>query len=682
VAKFNINDSLQCFRSHLFAFTNNSSEFDNTIYNWEFGNGDTSKVKNPNHQYDSIGFFKTKLSIVTKYGCTDSIIKNLEVHPMPVSDFTMNDTGQCFTNNLFTFTNQSTIPYNKFEINWDLDDGTSSIKDTVVHTFKNWGKYKIRLVALSEKNCSDTLFKELDVYPMPSIKFELSDTAMCQLGNVFTFNNLSTLPYDTIKYDWHFGDNGTSNSQSPIYSYQNEGIYNIQLKGTSEWGCIDSTKSKVEIYPMPIAKFTINDSTSCLKGNLFSFKNESQISDTSNLTYSWDLGDGTQINTSNLSHQYQTFGFYIANLISTSNKGCKDTLYKNISIYEHPTIKYTINNLQACLRDNKFILKDVTKHTSSIKNWDWVFYKANSGKDSIFNTSSMEIKFNSIGKFHYQLIVTDSNSCQDTIKESLNVFPQSSLKIITDTVCFGDKNTFKSNNTIDTGFINELKWHFGDGQNDNKPNTTHTYKTSGTYNIKLTSTNSFGCKDTLTKNNAAQSREIPTASFTYEKTLDSLTYTGYQFKSNSIGMSNLDHVWTYNTDETSTLKNPYILFADSGMKWVKLEVKDEFGCNDETGKWIKVMPDIVVYVPNAFTPNEDGINDQFKPFGIVYAKEYEWIILDRWGEIIFKSNNQLDGWDGKIKNKLVPDGVYTYQLKVTTAQNKKLKFAGTFHLIY
>ncbi len=682
VPEFNINDSLQCIRSHSFKFTNTTTLSSGSMnYNWTFGDDSSSTSNNPTKAYNSFGNYTVKLKVTSDQNCTDSTSKNVSVFEMPVARFSVNDSDQCVKNNLFSFLNNSSISSGTNSYAWNFGDNSTSNITSPNKAYDSAKNFLVRLIASSNKNCKDSAFKPVVNYAQPFAKFNINDSAQCFRSHLFSFANNSS-DFDSIVYNWEFGNGDKIKTKDPNYQYNSIGFFTTKLSIVTKYGCMDSMFKNLEVCPMPISDFTMNDNNSCLKGNQFSFKNESLISDSSTLIYKWDLGDGTQSNWINLSHQYKTFGDYVINIIATSNNGCKDTVNKNISVYEHPKINFTINNKQACLLNNKFILKDITKHTSNIKNWDWIFYKANSGKDSIFNTSSMELKFNKIGKYNYQLIITDSNSCQDTIRESINVFPQSSLNFNTDTVCNGNKNTFISNNNIDTGFITELKWHFGDGLNDNKPNTTHAYKVAGRYNIMLTSTNSFGCKDTLIKYKSAQSREIPTTSFTYEKKLDSLTYTGYQFKSNSIGISNLDHFWTYNTNETSTLKNPYILFADSGMKSVKLEVKDEFGCKDETEKWIKAMPEIVVYIPNAFTPNEDGINDFFKPFGIVYNKEYEWIIINRWGELIFKSNNQMQGWNGKIKDKLVPEGVYAYLLKVTTAQNKQLKFAGTFHLIY
>jgi gliding motility-associated-like protein len=681
VAKFNIKDSLQCFRSHLFAFTNNSSNFDIPSYFWHYGNGDTSNQRNPIYVYDTNGVFKINLTVVTQFGCKDSSIQFVETYPMPLANFTINDTGQCIVNNQFVFTNNSSIAYNKMTYSWDLNDGTKGTLDTIKHTYLNDGKYTIQLVANSEKGCLDTIKKKVAVFPMPVAKFELSDTAMCELGNNFNYKNLSTILYDTLNYKWEFGNGNFSDLKSPNHSYLNEGVYDIRLLVTSEMGCIDSTKSKIEIHPMPIAKFNTNDTDQCLGSNSFSITNESLISK-GNLSNNWNLGDGASSNLLNLTHQYKAFGDYLVTLITTSNKNCKDTSYQNIKVYSHPIIKYKLNNKESCLKNNKFILEDITTHTSKTKNWDWIFYKANSGLDLTFNTSNVELQFNKIGKYFYQLILTDSNICSDTINDYLQVLPQSKLDFYSDTVCIGEENTFTSNCSVDSGSITELKWEFGDGTSDINTNTTHKYTSPGNYNVTLTSNNSFNCKDTLTKPNSAQSRDIPTASFTYDKILDSLTYTGYKFQSTSIGLSKLAHFWTFNNNLTSTDVNPYTLFSDSGLKWIELEVEDQFGCKNQTGKWIKASPEMLVYIPNSFSPNEDGINDSFKPYGVVYPKEYEWIVLDRWGGVIYKSNNYLEGWNGKIKDKLVPDGVYAYVLKVTTAQNKKLRFGGTFHIIY
>ena len=432
---------------------------------------------------------------------------------------------------------------------------------------------------------------------------------------------------------------------------------------------------------MPLAQFKLTDTARCFKNNVFSMFNQSYLP-YGNLAYKWDFGDQDSMNVVNAMHSYSNIGTYKIRLIAYSQHDCYDTTYRKAIVYASPTISYTIDQQQACLRGNVFKLKDQTVHLSKIKQWQWTFYNTNFNTNSVYYTPNVNISFNQIGKYYYRLILNDTFMCADTIMNVLNVYPQSRLAFNTDTVCFGQANQFKSQCTVDTGIITQIKWHFGDAQTALFANGVHTYANPGQYNVMLTTINEFNCKDTLSKIKAAMSRQLPQAAFAYQKILDSLTCTGYQMTSNSQGQSPLNHYWDFNGLSTSNAVHPYILFIDSGLKWVQLKVKDIFGCEDQTGQWIKASPEVQIYIPNAFTPNKDKTNDVFKPFGVVYPKAYEWLIVNRWGEILFQSDNYLEGWDGTYKGERVPDGVYAYQLKLTTLQNKKLIFSGTVHVLY
>jgi len=87
-----------------------------------------------------------------------------------------------------------------------------------------------------------------------------------------------------------------------------------------------------------------------------------------------------------------------------------------------------------------------------------------------------------------------------------------------------------------------------------------------------------------------------------------------------------------------------------------------------------------LFVPNAFSPNNDGINDVFMPAGI-YIKEYQMQIYNRWGEMLFESADIHQGWDGKYKEEYCPTGVYYYQMMVKTAEGKNKNVSGSVHLL-
>ena len=142
--------------------------------------------------------------------------------------------------------------------------------------------------------------------------------------------------------------------------------------------------------------------------------------------------------------------------------------------------------------------------------------------------------------------------------------------------------------------------------------------------------------------------------------------------------------WVYDFGDggyahTQTASHEY---NEAGEYWVVLTVTDRNNCVDTAMTLITVVPDVVIYIPNAFTPNDNGVNDVWMPVISNYGNEfYEVIIYSRWGEMVFKSNDPHVGWNGKVNGKTVEAGVFTYRITYSDVFNKKYIKTGTVTVV-
>lgn len=138
--------------------------------------------------------------------------------------------------------------------------------------------------------------------------------------------------------------------------------------------------------------------------------------------------------------------------------------------------------------------------------------------------------------------------------------------------------------------------------------------------------------------------------------------------------------WSFGDGATSNIQHPTHIFSDSGTYTVTLNIISKYGCVDAITKTIRINPDFAVFIPNAFTPDADGINDTFgaKGYGI---NEYSMLIFDRWGELIFESYRYGNNWDGKQKGKEVEVGVYVYKIILKDINMKSHQFIGNVNVI-
>ena len=132
---------------------------------------------------------------------------------------------------------------------------------------------------------------------------------------------------------------------------------------------------------------------------------------------------------------------------------------------------------------------------------------------------------------------------------------------------------------------------------------------------------------------------------------------------------------------TSTEQFPHPIYPEPGQFDVMLAIVDTLGCRDTTYRTITVKPEFEMYIPNSFTPNGDGINDLFRP-SVIGVREYRMRIFDRWGELLFESEDPNETWDGGYAGSMVPSGVYVYQYRVKALVGEVESGTGTLTVLH
>jgi gliding motility-associated-like protein len=244
------------------------------------------------------------------------------------------------------------------------------------------------------------------------------------------------------------------------------------------------------------------------------------------------------------------------------------------------------------------------------------------------------------------------------------------------TPCLGNITQFVDSSKTLSGSLISWNWNFGDFYTSGLQNPQHAFSSASTFSVSLTVTSSFGCKDTLVK--IVNVIPGPTANFSVNpnpvEALESANFIDL-----SSGVSSLTNWNWYFGDSTATnIQNPNHNYNYPGNYMVTLVVKDINGCIDTARREIMVvlLPD----VPTAFSPNADGQNDFFLvrggPFKTINIKLY-----NNWGQLIFETNNQLDGWNGTFNGTEQPIGVYIWVVEVEMFTGKKFKKSGDVTLL-
>ncbi|HYG14516.1 MAG TPA: SBBP repeat-containing protein [Bacteroidia bacterium] len=330
---------------YAFQLSDTSGNFDSaiTVYTKvdSVGGIDTSKFILPRNVLPS---FKYKLRILTT-APADTIYSEdtIKVYSSPQTSFSLDSSALCGINTI-SFINTSFIFSGTNTYYWNFGDSTYSDSVSPSKLYSNYGIYSVKLHAVSENGCQDSVINYISIGHIPNVSFTVIGET-CEKNNLF-FKSNSTILSGVISLYWDFGDSITSDSISPVKSYFSSGTYNASLLAISDLGCKDSVSQKIVINPMANAQFIANNANQCLLTNNFTFQNTSTISSGS-LAYTWSFGDSTRDTVTSPIKVYSETGTYTVWLKAITDKNCTDSISKLITVNPHPTADINIltNNL-------------------------------------------------------------------------------------------------------------------------------------------------------------------------------------------------------------------------------------------------------------------------------------------------------------------------------------------------
>lgn len=264
----------------------------------------------------------------------------------------------------------------------------------------------------------------------------------------------------------------------------------------------------------------------------------------------------------------------------------------------------------------------------------------------------------------HTVTVTDANGCTEDSTYTVNQPPPLNFVTFTADIqagCSPLEVTF--HNTTDPNIVASMLWNLGNGQTGTTDTITTTYTTPGTYDVQLTVTDTHGCQGLLLEPAYITVHPDPIADFT--ATPGNVTVFDPTFDFIDLSQVNIvSWSWNFANMGSSMNQNPSFTFPeDTGTYQVSLLVIDNNGCRDSIIQTVEVKGEFAIFVPNAFTPDYDGLNEGFHPQGFGISEiGYSFMIFDRWGEKIFETNDINQPWYGDYKNKLVQNGVYVWRV--------------------
>ena len=662
-----------------------SSQGDIVSWNWDFGDGSPENTNNyPDYLYVNPGTYYVTLLVTTATGCKDSITKPVQVYYNPVADFSSVDI--CFGDTMY-FSSTSTID-NSSSItgyNWLFgDNGPTGSLENPAHYYSAAGTYSVKLITTTIDGCADSSTFTVNAFDAPASGFIFNDNCLSD-NAVFTNTSINPVMGSTASWSWDFGDGSTLNTiaWSPEHLYAAPGNYAVTLiTHSSNLGCSDSLQDTITVFPMPVADFTSADV--CLNQSM-NFNDLSLVQGGSIAGRSWSFGDGSPLfTTPNPNHVYGAPATYIVKLTVTSNNGCIDSVSGSAVVHPLPLAGFSTENV---CDGSSVPFTDLSEISSSdtIQSWTWNF-----GDGSALSGNQNEAHlYAANGSYTVQLLVVSNFGCSDSISKISIVNPNPTvLFVIDDTIgCEPLCVSFQNISSIATGTNVNWFWDYGDsspGNNAEAPVYCYTndfVDAAQFYTPVLTVTSDSGCVNALSKNNSITVYPKPIAAFNAQP--ESATMTNPVISIINLSAGSDFWNWDFGDSGASSVFNPPAhTYPDTGIYTITLITSTQYGCVDTAYETIVIEPDFLFYIPNSFTPNDDGINDFFTGKGI-FITTFEMTIFDRWGNLIFFSDDINNTWDGKANRgtEIAQMDVYVYVIYVTDLKKIPHKYKGIVTLV-
>jgi gliding motility-associated-like protein len=431
---------------------------------------------------------------------------------------------------------------------------------------------------------------------------------------------------------------------------------------TANNGCDSVVSVIVHEEPYLFVNIAIPDTISCENSSVTL---SGAISSGNITNYSWSTLDGNIIspNLNDTIAEVSTIGNYTLSIIN--NFGC--TADSTITVFENFTTPITTDIVVPLCDDVPGlpleVTIDLTSYDNQITNNDGVsevewFYDG-ALTNPILNPTS----FTTSTVTYFILATNPVSKCTDsaTVNFVINFTPL--VSFTSDTVCEGNMTSFL-NSTISIENITNTVWEFGDGTFSYLNSPQYIFTEPGIHSVSLTVTNDKQCTESFTAD--VEVFANPIADFSMDPNPATMLNPTVNFTNNSTLFTAVDSFfWDFGGISSSILKDPTYSFSEDtiGKHVILLEVVDQNECKSSKSQSLSILGTSAYYMPTAFSPNGDGLNDVFIPNGFGILDEgYSFMVFDRWGTLVFETKNKNLGWDGTFNGADLQTDTYVWKL--------------------
>ncbi len=637
------------------------------VLHWEFSedNGTTWNIIADTK--DSLAYHNlitnTLYRVLVQHGtCATEYANTIEIKVVqPVTPANAGaDQVLCFANSITTLQANTPVSGTGF---WSQASGPSQVSfanpllpGTVVTGLKT-GTYAF-VWTISNGTCSnstDTLLVKVDKVVSSFTLTSLNDCGKTS----YRFNNTSQSAFGIQKYLWYNSAGDTMTQKDATLVFTKEGDADMTLVVTSNTGCTNKTEALYRVIVYEFPKANINAIANACKNQLL--KVTSDINSRDSIAYIlWNLGNGTRAKDSTVTVQYMNDGNYTLKLTVATINRCFDSVFKQITI--HPIPLVTINSKPVICRGDSALLT-----AKGALNYIWT-----DQNDKIICDGCTTTMINPVYNSQYKVLGYDQYGCSEVTNIDVRVIqPLKLIASLGDTICAGQTRQFFAKGA------NSYTWYPETGLS-NKNAASPIAKPMATTTYHVIGKDEFSCfTDT------AEVRMVVGNPTPIHIGNDTVVTAGITYRLNAIPATQDIRKWYWNGPvdfSCKTCPSPEIKISNDAS--IYCLAVNAYGCTSIDTINIKTFcAGTEVFIPNAFSPDGDGVNDilTVQGRGIKMVKSFR--IFNRWGEVVFERTNFLpgdpaNGWDGKIRGNPAPPDVFVYMCEVICEKGIPYIFKG------
>ncbi len=540
-----------------------------TSWSWNFGNGNSSQLRNPGAVYTTPGIYTVTLT-VSNGSQSDQEVKTgfIVVRDYPSVNFTFDKNSGCSPLNVQFSSQVGTGTGAITEWLWVFGDGGTSTEENPLYTFNGAGQRTVGLKVKNQYGCESTKNIPSAIHVNgPAVDFAASATSSCQVPFNVNFTDHST-GAGALTYNWNFGNGQTSTSANPSTTFTAPGAYQVSLNVSDNSGC--SSHKELTINAGNEGGIAVGASLTrvCIGQTV----NLSMQSTEAPLSWSWDFGNGIGSSSAAPTVSYNTSGKFAVTLTAQlPGRLCQSIASKEIEVISNASPNFT-HNVDCA---NNLQLRSTSTNASRL---EWLI-----GGTVVSTSSTFKYPTPGSGDMIVRLIAYNSLGCPTVLDRLVHVpalpvakfepFAEQDCALPSLSVCAPFTIDFQNKSTSES--VISSRWTLGQGITSTQTNPSRTFTTAGTFDIELKVTDNRGCKDSVSRQ-VHVSTTIPSANFEFDKDTicvnDLIKFTD---KSSAADF----YCWDFGDGTGTTEKDPQHAFALPGVYNIRLTAKNA-GCSN------------------------------------------------------------------------------------------------------